>query len=353
MKALIMAGGQGTRFWPLSREARPKQFLDISGPGTMLQNTVERLSPLVRREDVYVVCSPLYAALVHEQLPDLAADQVVLEPMPRNTAPCIGLAALHLKRKFGNEMMAVLASDHSIKDVTEFHAVLTAGERMARDGWLVTFGIEPDHPATGYGYLQRGEAIGQFEGKAAFRVVRFAEKPPEDEAKRFLETGDYYWNSGMFIWSVDRILEEIKVHMPELHRILVEIEKCWDIPGEVEALFAQAPKTSIDYGVMERADRVAVLPCRLGWSDVGNWKAVRDIWCADGAGNYASGAYVVHDVEDCLFYSSSGKLIGAVGIRGLVVVQTDDVTLVCPQERVEEVKKLVEQLRGREMKEYL
>ncbi len=348
-----MAGGQGTRFWPLSREERPKQFLKISGPGTMLQETVARLSPLIPIEDVYVVCSPVYAGLVRDQLPGLAPDQLVLEPMPRNTAPCIGLTAVKLKRDFGNEVMVVLPSDHCIKDVTEFQAALKAADAMARQGWLVTFGIEPDYPATGYGYLQRGEGIGQFAEKPAFRVARFAEKPPEEEARRFLDRGDYYWNSGMFVWSTDRILEEIGTHMADLRRVLEEIESHWNSQDDIHSLFERAPRTSIDYGVMERADRVAVLPCRLGWSDVGNWKALRDIWCSDVSGNYTNAAYVAHDVNDCILYSSPDHLICAVGIRGLVVVETPDVTLVCSQDRVEDVKKLVEELRAREMKRYL
>ncbi len=353
MKFAIMAGGQGTRFWPLSRERHPKQFLAITGTRTMLQETVARLAPLARPEDVYVVCGRQYVELVRNQLPDLGRDQLIVEPVPRNTAPCIGLAALHLRRMVGDAVMAVLPADHSIGRLEEFHEVLRLAGRLAKDGWLVTFGIEPTFPSTGFGYIQRAGMIAGQEGKASFTVAGFVEKPQLERATEFLASGEYYWNSGMFVWTVDTILEQFKRHMPELHEILLGIDADWNNPEKREALFARAPRVSIDFGVMEKAEKVATIPCRLDWSDVGNWRAVEDLLCEDESGIAANTRCVQVGSRDCLVHSTSGKLVALVGAENLIVVETPDVILVCTKDKAEDVKQIVEELRRNGPTEYL
>ncbi|MFQ5928318.1 MAG: mannose-1-phosphate guanylyltransferase [Acidobacteriota bacterium] len=353
MKAVIMAGGQGTRFWPVSREERPKQFLEIAGPKTMLQETVARLEPLLATEDVFVVCGEKYVHKVRTQLNEMNEDQIIVEPLARNTAPCVGLAASYLKRRFTNEVMAVLPSDHVIQDVDEFHQVLEAAEELAREGWLVTFGIQPSYPASGYGYLMKGEFLGEFRGRPAHRVARFTEKPDTAQAEYFVKQGCYYWNSGMFVWSIDSILAEIEAYMPELSQRLTEIDRSWEDSDRTRKIFSQLGSTSIDYGVMEKSEKVAMLSCRLGWNDVGNWKALEDIRARDSQGVTSNTSYLNIDSRDCIFYASQGKLGALVGVENLVVVETPDALLVCARDRTEDVKKVVELLKEKAWKKYL
>ena len=353
MKFAVMAGGQGTRFWPLSRESRPKQFLAITGTRTMLQETVVRLSPLARPDDVYVVCGRQYVDLVHNQLPDLGPQQLIVEPVPRNTAPCIGLAALHLRRTVGDAVMAVLPADHSIGQVGEFHEVLGQAAQLAEQGWLVTFGIEPTFPSTGYGYIQRAGQIAAQNGRRSFQVARFTEKPPLEQAAKFVASGEYYWNSGIFVWTIGTIMEQFRRHMPELHQILLEIDADWDNAEKRESLFSRAPGVSIDFGVMEKAEKVATIPCSLDWNDVGNWRAVEELLCEDESGIAANTPYVQWGSRDCLVHSASGKLVALVGAEELIVVETPDVVLVCRKDRAEDVKQIVEELRRNGPGEYL
>ncbi len=345
MKAVIMAGGQGTRFWPASREGQPKQFLKISGSRSMLQETAARLQPVLAWQDLYVVCSRRYIQQVRSQLDQLKEDQIILEPSARNTAACVGLAACYLKPRFPNEVMAVLPSDHVIERVEEFHQVLQAAEELGREGWLVTFGIHPTYPATGYGYLKKGESLGEVGGCEAYQVAGFTEKPKRAGAERFLKEGNYYWNSGMFLWSIDRILTEIEVHMPDLHQALMEIEGSWDNRDRMKEIYAGLEKTSIDVGVMEKSEKVAVLPCRLGWSDVGNWRALDQIAATDGEGMTSNTRLVNIDSRDCVLYTSPGKVVALVGVKDLVVVDAPDALLICAKERSEDVKQVVEHLR--------
>ena len=349
MKAVIMAGGQGTRFWPLSRQSRPKQFLSITGSRTLLQDTVERLKPLLTKEDIYVVCGRAYLEQVQAQLPELQEDQIIVEPAGRNTAACVGLAALYLKSRFQEEkeIMAMLPSDHLIQDVEEFHQVLQAGAKLAQSNWLVTFGIQPSHPATGYGYLQLGTPLGDFHGRTAYRIRRFVEKPDQERAERFLDAGEYFWNSGMFLWSIEAILMEIRNQMPILHRALLEIEESWNDKERLLEIFSALDNLSIDVGVMEKAPKVATVPCHLGWSDVGNWKALEDVWGRDAQGVAANSTYVTVDSRNCLVYASKDKLVALVGVEGLVVVETPDALLICARERTEDVKQVVEELKER------
>jgi len=352
MKAVVMAGGQGTRFWPASRESRPKQFLQIVDSGTMLQETVARLEPLLSRNDVYVVCSERYVPLVTSQLDPFPKDQIIVEPIPRSTAACVGLAACYLKRRFPEEMIVVLPADHVIRDVDEFHDTLQAGEELGREGWLVTFGIEPSHPATGYGYMLRGESLGKFGGRSAYRVERFTEKPDRSQAQQFLKEENYFWNSGMFLFSVQQILSEINLRMPQLGQTLSEIEQNWGDPGRVKELFSSLESTSIDFGVMERSERIAMLPSNPGWSDVGNWRALEEIQGADSQGVTSNAPHVNVDSRDCVLYTSGGKLVALVGVEELVVVDTEDALLICARDRTEEVRKVVESLKNKDLKKY-
>ncbi len=348
-----MAGGQGTRFWPASREGQPKQFLKITGSGTLLQETAARLQPVLARQDLYVVCGRQYVRQVRDQLDQLAEDQVIVEPSARNTAACVGLAGCYLKRRFPDEVMAVFPSDHVVEEVEEFHQVLQAAEELGREGWLVTLGIRPAYPATGYGYLKKGESLGEFGGCEAFQVAGFTEKPGRAEAEGFLKEENYYWNSGMFLWSIDRILAEIEVHMPDLHQALMEMERSWDNRARMEEIYCGIEKTSIDVGVMEKAEKVAVLPCRLGWSDVGNWRALEQVAASDGEGITSNTRLVNIDSRDCVVHTSQGKLVALVGVKDLVVVDSPDALLVCAKEHSEDVKQVVEKLRGEGWDEYL
>ncbi len=350
MKAVILAGGRGTRFWPASRKVLPKQFLRIFGSRTLLQETVERLKPLLSLEDIYVACGQDYVEHLQDQIPNLLPEQIIVEPMGRNTAPCIGLAALYLKQLFSEETMIVLPADHKVRDVEELHQMLRAAEEMARKGWLVTFGIRPAYPATGYGYLEQGNFIDHFQGKAAYRVARFTEKPHRATAEKFLEAGTYYWNSGMFVWSTTRILAEIERWIPELHLALQEIQQNIGNLERVREVFSRLESISIDFGVMEKARQIATLPCHLGWNDIGNWKALENILTPDDQGIVASGDYVCIDSRKSILHAPKGKMVALVGVEDLVVVDTPDALLICAANRTEDVKWVLEKIEqlGRE-----
>jgi mannose-1-phosphate guanylyltransferase len=349
-----MAGGQGTRFWPLSLEKRPKQFLNIVGDRSMLQQTVDRLEASVPLRDVCVVSGERYLDEIRRQLPELEEEQIIVEPAARNTAPAIGLAAVFLGRDTSEQLMAVLPSDHVIQKSEEFHQVLRAAKQLARENWLVTFGIQPSYPATGYGYLQQGESVGKYQGIETYRVARFVEKPNAKKAHRFLRQGGYFWNSGIFVWSIRAILAEIERTMPELYEGLIEIRDHWGDREEVARVFSRLERASIDFGVMEKAERVATIPCDLGWSDVGNWSSLRDILTKDNDGIVSNTVYEAVDSGDSLLFSQEGnKLVALVGVRDLIVVDTADALLVCSAERSEDVKRIVEELRRRESGKYL
>ena len=319
----------------------------------MLQETAARFQPFLAAGDVYVVCGRRYVQQVREQLDQLQEDQIIVEPSARNTAPCIGLAALYLRRHFPDEVMSVFPSDHVIQDVAEFHQVLQAAQELAREGWLVTFGIRPSYPATGYGYVRKGDLLGEFAGCAAHEVAGFTEKPDRSRAEQFLQDGKYYWNSGMFVWSIDRILTEMERHMPELYQALMEMDGSWEDPVGMEKIYSRLEKTSIDVGVMEKAEKIAVLPCTLGWSDVGNWRALEQVKKRDGKGVISNGPHVNIDSRDSVLYTSEGKLIALVGVEDLVVVEAPDALLVCARERIEDVKQVVEHLKKLGWDKYL
>lgn len=356
--AIIMAGGVGTRLWPRSREKTPKQFLDLLGARTMLQETMDRMEPLIPRERVLVVVGEEHAATVQAQAPDLPPENIILEPGPRGTAPCVGLAATVLLRRDPAATMAVFPADHLIADASGFREAIAAAAQVAHHRYLVTLGISPSHAHTGYGYIQRGQVLKEMKGRPAFRVKRFTEKPDEASAQAFVSSGEYYWNGGIFVWQVATILSEMARQLPKLHAELVPVAEGWDSPQRGEVLTAaweRVPRTTIDYGIMEGAERVAVLPVDIGWDDVGNWGTLSDLVESDDAGNavHGDGQPLLLDTTDTYVYSSGGRLVAALGLEGFVVVDTDDALLICPKDRAQAVRDVVQRLKAEERREYL
>lgn len=346
--AVIMAGGGGTRLWPLSRKDRPKQSLKLLGDRTMFQVSVERLQPLFPPDRILVVTNAAYAADLRQQCPSLPEANFILEPAPRGTAPAIGLSALVVRRRDPQGVIACLTADHFIGDEPRFRDVLSAAARTAGQGFLVTLGIQPEYASTGYGYIQRGAAlqtVGQWE---VFRAARFKEKPKPPEAEALAADGLHSWNSGMFIWRADRILAEFARQMPGFYKQLLDIEAA---PEALAQIWADVPATTIDYGIMEGADEVAVIPADgLGWSDIGSWESLLDVLAPDEAGNVVVGAeHLGLATTGSLIHSSHGarRLVATIGVSNLVIVDTRDVLLVCPRERSQEVRAVVEQLKQR------
>lgn len=362
MFAVIMAGGAGTRFWPLSRRDRPKQFLPIGTPKPLLRETIDRLDPLVPADRVYVVAGERHARAIRALVPELPADHLLVEPCPRNTAPCVGLAAIHLARKNRHAVMAVLPADHHVADGERFRRVMAAAAERARAGEIVTLGIRPTRPETGYGYI-RFEPTDPVvaSGVEVCRVEKFVEKPPREVAARYLASNRYLWNSGMFFFTPDRILADIRRFMPSLAAGLDRIAKAIGTTeyGEVLAeTFAELRSTSIDYGVMEHATAepdlppMRVVPADFGWNDVGHWAAVADFAETDRDGNVVGGDAVLVDTRDSIVHAAHGTA-ALVGVSNLVVVTTEDAVLVCPRDRAQDVRKVVERLERDKREELL
>jgi mannose-1-phosphate guanylyltransferase len=357
--ALIMAGGTGTRLWPVSRRDRPKQSLELIGKRTMFEHTVDRIAPVFQPDEIFVVAGSEHVSDLSDQAPELPASNFVVEPMGRGTAPAIGLGAIHLSQRDPDAVMAVLTADHFIADVERFQNLLGAAERVARLGHLVTLGIEPASPSTGYGYIQQGEKLDQIDSFDVFRVKRFTEKPDEETALSMVESGDYTWNSGMFIWRVDRIIEEFQRQMPHFYVKLAEVEGMLGTDSyepTLQRIWPQVNKQAIDYGVMEGAEDVAVIPADIGWSDVGSWGSLADVLARmghdDDSENVVVGQHVGIDTGNSMIFAGE-RLIATVGLEHMVVVDAGDAVLVCPMEREQEVRDLVRRLEREERKEYL
>jgi mannose-1-phosphate guanylyltransferase len=357
--AVIMAGGVGTRFWPRSREKSPKQLLEILGKGTMIQNTVKRLEPLVGRQDTFVITNRVQRSLVTKQLPGVPDENILDEPIGRNTAPCIGLAALHLTRLDPDAVMVVMPADHTIQKISEFHRILglaitTAGE----SGSLLTIGIQPTRPETGYGYIQIYTDEGPhnpYHDRGVLKVKTFAEKPNPATAERFLASGDFLWNSGMFVWRADAILREIERCLPDLSSELRKIERAIGTPqyqSTVETVYGMIRGISIDYGVMEKSENVFVIPADLGWNDLGSWDEVFRISGRDSNGNSITGKVIQKETKNCYVFSPE-KVVATIGVEDLIIVNTDDALLVCRVGQSQEVKDVSDYLKRKQMFEYL
>lgn len=349
--AVIMAGGGGTRLWPLSREDRPKQMLSLFDERSLFQTTVERLEDVFPPERILVVTIEAQAKGLQEQVPRIPPENYLMEPLPRGTASVVGMAAVALRHRDPKAVMAVLTSDHFIRSEARFRDLLRAAYDVAQDGYLVTLGIEPTFPATGYGYIQQGEKIGAYRDREAFRVLKFKEKPDGAQAEKMLASGDHVWNSGMFVWRVEQIMAEFERQMPALSASLDRISHAWDTPRRREALdevWPELESETIDYGIMEGAQRVAVIPASgLGWSDVGSWDALYDLLDADENGNIVMGGeYYSLDTEGTLVYTEKEhRLIVTIGVEDLVVVDTGDVMLVCRKDQAQRVRQVVNHLR--------
>lgn len=352
--ALIMAGGRGERFWPRSRRSMPKQFLSLTDDGkTMIQLTVERIQPLVELEDIYIATNKDYKPLVLEQLPGIPEENILCEPIGRNTAPCIGLGAIHIAKKYEDALMMVLPSDHLIKYNRMFANTLSdACETAQRGANLVTIGITPDYPETGYGYIKFNPD--RMDGHA-YEVERFVEKPSLEVAKEYLATEEYLWNSGMFVWKISTILDNLKKHMDPTYQGLMKIKEAIGTEEEeriLEKVFPTFQSESIDYGIMEKASNIYILPGVFGWDDVGSWLAVGRIKKSNEDGNVVNGNIITINCKNNII-EGSNKLIATVGIEDLIVVDTEDATLICDKNSAGNIKKVLENLKICNRDEYI
>ena len=346
MIPVILSGGSGTRLWPLSRSQYPKQFLPLVTDNTMLQETLSRLEGLPDIQPPIVVCNEDHRFMVAEQLREqgIEAQAILLEPVGRNTAPAVAMAALAAESE--DELLLVLAADHVITDIAAFHQAIGQAAAAAGRGRLVTFGIVPTGPETGYGYIRRGETRDQ---DGCYGVEAFVEKPDLKTATRYLAGDDYYWNSGMFVFSAGRYLRELERHRPDILEACREAHRGAEVSPDFVRLQRQAfidcPADSIDYAVMEKTDQAVVVPLDAGWSDVGSWSALWEVAHKDGQGNSLKGDVLSVDTRDS-YIQSENKLVAAVGLNDMVVVETDDAVMVAPKARVQEVKQIVEQLKA-------
>lgn len=350
--AVIMAGGSGTRLWPLSRKSRPKQLLKLLGDRTMYEVAVDRLAPLFSPDKILVVTSEEQAKAFQALRPQIPMENYLLEPEPRGTAPAVGLAAFHLRQCAPGGAMAVLTADHFIRDESGFRKILQVAREVARGDYLVTLGIQPKSPTTGYGYIERGEALGEFGGRRAYRVAHFIEKPEPGVADAIWNDERYSWNSGMFVWRVEAILREIRRQLPEAYSTLDQMVFSlsdrgvgWRVGSDG---WSQLASQTVDYGIMEGAERVAVVPAGdLGWSDVGSWESLRELMGPDPEGNAFSAPdlITVETRGSVVRQERNGRrLVALLGVDDLVVIDTPDVLLVCARSRAQQVRELVAEL---------
>ena len=353
MFAVVMAGGAGTRFWPLSRKNRPKQLLPLWDGRTLMELTVERLRPLVPLERLLVVTGRHLAEATAKALPDLPEDNLIVEPSARNTMPCIALAASEIRRRESKACLGVFSADHFVRDEEAFRESCRLGFEAAEQGRIATLGIQPTHPETGFGYICSTPG-----DEPVLAVDRFVEKPDRETAERYFASGDYLWNGGMFFVRVRRLLAELATHMPETHRGLMEIAAALEDGRDAAAacaarVYPTLPRISIDYGVMEKADDVVTLRGDFGWNDVGSWSSLADYRESDDAGNVADGTIILHDAHENIIVGDSDHAIAVIGVDNLVVVQSGNAILVVPRERAQDVREAITALEEQKLERFL
>lgn len=350
---IIMAGGGGTRFWPLSRQEEPKQLLNLSGNGLMINETIDRIRTVVERENLFIVTNQAQVPKMKTATAGrILDDHILSEPSARNTAACIGYAAFEILKKYGDGIMCIFPSDHFIKDQPEFTRILgMAVETAEREDVLVTLGINPTFPSTGYGYIRFDKEVSQ----AAKDVLEFREKPDQETARCYVESGEYAWNSGMFIWRASTILRHFQELLPEVYACLEEIADAMNTPGEQEVIarvYPTIPSISIDYGIMEKSTDVKVIPAEFGWDDIGSWDNLGVLYDADENGNVIAGNQINIDTKNCISYAKK-RLITTIGVENLIIVETEDAILVCDKNRSQEVRRIVDELKRQGRKEFL
>jgi mannose-1-phosphate guanylyltransferase len=364
--AVIMAGGVGARFWPKGTTKIPKQFLRIANDSeTLIQQAYKRLEGLFHDSKIFIVTNTLYKNEVRKQLPRIPDENIICEPMGRNTAPCIGLACLYVNRFNPRANVLVVAADHLIDDVTEFHRIIKIGLQFSGDnGGIVTLGIHPDSPETGYGYIQYDSDIvsdveieykGNTITEKVYKVKTFAEKPNLDVAKAFLHSGDFLWNSGMFIFRTDTMMEELKRFMPDLYESLERLSLSLlsnDFPKHLEYEYSKMKSISIDYGIMEKAEDVYIIRSNFGWNDVGAWDEVYNIKEKNGEGNVKQGRTVTIDTKNCLIINDQ-KMVATIGVEDLLIINTDNGLLICKRGEAQKVKEVVDYLRRKGLEQFL
>ncbi|MGD8381736.1 MAG: mannose-1-phosphate guanylyltransferase [Syntrophobacterales bacterium] len=351
-----MAGGKGTRFWPRSRQERPKQLLNIVGRRSMLQQTVARITSLLPPENIIVVAGENHGEEVHNQLAELPKENIILEPVGRNTAACIGLAALVVQQRDSAAVMAVLPADHLITDEELFLATLQAAvARARRQPVLITLGIRATTAETGYGYIEAGEQVDTEQSHNFYKVISFHEKPDRERAEQYLEQGNFFWNSGMFVWQAETILEAMQNHLPGLYSDLQELQQflgTGELEDGIARIYPDLESISIDYGVMEKAENVIMIPADFGWNDLGTWASMSEIWPRDDQDNVYQGEIMALDSRQNVVFSRQ-KLCVLLGVDDLIVVDTEDALLVCPVHRAQDVSKILDAIKQRGMEQYL
>jgi mannose-1-phosphate guanylyltransferase len=356
MYAVIMAGGKGTRFWPRSRRERPKQLLNIVGRRSMLQQTVARITGLLPPENIIVVAGENHGEEVHNQLAELPKENIILEPVGRNTAACVGLAALVVQQRDSAAVMAVLPADHLIADEELFLATLQAAVARARQQpALITLGIRATKAETGYGYIEAGEQIDTEQNHNFYKVISFHEKPDRERAEQYLKQGNFFWNSGMFVWQAETILEAVRSHLPGLYSDLQELQPMLgtgNLQDGIARIYPDLESISIDYGVMEKAENVLMIPADFGWNDVGTWASMAQIWPKDDQNNAYQGEIMALDSRQNVVFSRQ-KLCVLLGVEDFIVVDTEDALLVCPVHRAQDIGEILDVIKQRGMEQYL
>lgn len=355
--AVIMAGGKGERFWPKSRTNYPKQFLSLTNDGkTMIQLTIERLLPIVKHGDIYIVTNKNYVDLVKEQLPEIPVENIIAEPVARNTAPCIGLAATIIQDKYDDAIMMVLPADHLIKQNQMYISTLRTAINVATEGDnLVTIGITPTYPETGYGYINYGESMNSDKYTNVYCVEKFVEKPNIEKAKEYLDSGNYIWNSGMFVWKISTILKKFEQYLSDTYNGLMHIKSSINtemFEYTLNNIFSEFKSESIDYAIMEKSDNIYTLPGTFGWDDVGSWLSLERINKTNEFGNVVSGNVITINTKNTTI-SGTDKLIAAVGLEDLIIVDTEDAILICSKDTTQDVKKVIENLKICNRTEYI